>query len=166
MVCCFMCSCCYLYQRRQQRGRTPYDGKTSILDDHACADNHKVIVYSNLLLFLTPQSSRSQWPTTQWSPCMTLTENHWDPLSIHMQVIQWRPSTPACHHSTLWCILDPIHHTWWILHTARVRVAVDIINYNTDNNFIHIALFGKQSLQSTFTDKHKHDIQAKVVKGW
>ncbi|KAK9528741.1 hypothetical protein VZT92_012887 [Zoarces viviparus] len=25
MVCCFMCSCCYLYQRRQQRGRTPYD---------------------------------------------------------------------------------------------------------------------------------------------
>src|SRR4029434_6864874 len=27
MVCCFMCSCCYLYQRRQQRGRTPYDGK-------------------------------------------------------------------------------------------------------------------------------------------
>lgn len=29
MVCCFMCSCCYLYQRRQQRGGTPYDGKTS-----------------------------------------------------------------------------------------------------------------------------------------
>lgn len=27
MVCCFMCSCCYLYQRRQQRGRTPYDGQ-------------------------------------------------------------------------------------------------------------------------------------------
>lgn len=27
MVCCFMCSCCYLYQRRQQRGRTPYEGK-------------------------------------------------------------------------------------------------------------------------------------------
>ncbi|XP_016089683.1 protein shisa-4-like [Sinocyclocheilus grahami] len=25
MVCCFMCSCCYLYQRRQQRGRTPYE---------------------------------------------------------------------------------------------------------------------------------------------
>ncbi|XP_077385638.1 protein shisa-4 [Festucalex cinctus] len=25
MVCCFMCSCCYLYQRRLQRGRTPYD---------------------------------------------------------------------------------------------------------------------------------------------
>uniref|UniRef100_A0AAX7T047 Shisa N-terminal domain-containing protein n=1 Tax=Astatotilapia calliptera TaxID=8154 RepID=A0AAX7T047_ASTCA len=27
MVCCFMCSCCYLYQRRQQRGRTPYDAQ-------------------------------------------------------------------------------------------------------------------------------------------
>uniref|UniRef100_A0A3B3TBZ4 Shisa family member 4 n=1 Tax=Paramormyrops kingsleyae TaxID=1676925 RepID=A0A3B3TBZ4_9TELE len=27
MVCCFMCSCCYLYQRRQQRGGTPYDGQ-------------------------------------------------------------------------------------------------------------------------------------------
>lgn len=27
MVCCFMCSCCYLYQRRQQRGRTLYEGK-------------------------------------------------------------------------------------------------------------------------------------------
>ncbi|XP_046882434.1 protein shisa-4 [Hypomesus transpacificus] len=25
MVCCFLCSCCYLYQRRQPRGRTPYD---------------------------------------------------------------------------------------------------------------------------------------------
>ncbi|XP_030634588.1 protein shisa-4 [Chanos chanos] len=27
MVCCFMCSCCYLYQRRQQRGRTPYEAQ-------------------------------------------------------------------------------------------------------------------------------------------
>ncbi|CAB1314625.1 unnamed protein product [Coregonus sp. 'balchen'] len=27
MVCCFMCSCCYLYQQRQQRGRTPYDAQ-------------------------------------------------------------------------------------------------------------------------------------------
>ncbi|AWP02533.1 Hypothetical protein SMAX5B_005163 [Scophthalmus maximus] len=27
MVCCFMCSCCYLYQRRQQRGRTLYDAQ-------------------------------------------------------------------------------------------------------------------------------------------
>ncbi|KAF3856575.1 hypothetical protein F7725_017298 [Dissostichus mawsoni] len=27
MVCCFMCSCCYLYQRRQLRGRTPYDAQ-------------------------------------------------------------------------------------------------------------------------------------------
>lgn len=27
MVCCFLCSCCYLYQRRQQRGRTPYDAQ-------------------------------------------------------------------------------------------------------------------------------------------
>ncbi|XP_028652264.1 protein shisa-4 [Erpetoichthys calabaricus] len=25
VLCCFMCSCCYLYQRRQQR-RTPYEG--------------------------------------------------------------------------------------------------------------------------------------------
>ncbi|XP_062842970.1 protein shisa-4 [Trichomycterus rosablanca] len=27
MVCCFMCSCCYLYQRHQQRGRTPYEAQ-------------------------------------------------------------------------------------------------------------------------------------------
>ncbi|XP_066559609.1 protein shisa-4 [Amia ocellicauda] len=26
LVCCFMCSCCYLYQRRQQQ-RTPYEGQ-------------------------------------------------------------------------------------------------------------------------------------------
>uniref|UniRef100_A0A8C9T2K9 Shisa family member 4 n=1 Tax=Scleropages formosus TaxID=113540 RepID=A0A8C9T2K9_SCLFO len=27
LVCCFMCSCCYLYQRRQQHGRTSYEGQ-------------------------------------------------------------------------------------------------------------------------------------------
>ncbi|XP_066528492.1 protein shisa-4 [Hoplias malabaricus] len=27
MVCCFMCSCCYLYQRHQQRGRTSYEAQ-------------------------------------------------------------------------------------------------------------------------------------------
>ncbi|KAI4896725.1 hypothetical protein NFI96_024014 [Prochilodus magdalenae] len=27
MVCCFMCSCCYLYQRHQQRGRTTYEAQ-------------------------------------------------------------------------------------------------------------------------------------------
>ncbi|MEE6514445.1 hypothetical protein FKM82_022578, partial [Ascaphus truei] len=28
LICCFMCSCCYLYQRRHQRG-TPYRGETT-----------------------------------------------------------------------------------------------------------------------------------------
>ncbi|XP_053509176.1 protein shisa-4 isoform X2 [Ictalurus furcatus] len=27
MVCCFMCSCCYLYQRHRQHGRTSYDSQ-------------------------------------------------------------------------------------------------------------------------------------------
>ncbi|XP_007248476.2 protein shisa-4 [Astyanax mexicanus] len=27
MVCCFMCSCCYLYQRHQQRGRSSYEAQ-------------------------------------------------------------------------------------------------------------------------------------------
>ncbi|KAM6927488.1 protein shisa-4 isoform 1-T1 [Xenentodon cancila] len=40
MVCCFMCSCCYLYQRRQQRGRTPYEGKTCTLQVYVFADPH------------------------------------------------------------------------------------------------------------------------------
>lgn len=38
MVCCFMCSCCYLYQRRQQRGRTPYDGKNRLFS--SCPPRH------------------------------------------------------------------------------------------------------------------------------
>uniref|UniRef100_A0A667YLJ3 Shisa family member 4 n=1 Tax=Myripristis murdjan TaxID=586833 RepID=A0A667YLJ3_9TELE len=55
MVCCFMCSCCYLYQRRQQRGRTPYDGKRTLTFSYSNSNAFfevEVFLYSRVC-FLT-----------------------------------------------------------------------------------------------------------------
>uniref|UniRef100_A0A3B4G5I2 Shisa family member 4 n=1 Tax=Pundamilia nyererei TaxID=303518 RepID=A0A3B4G5I2_9CICH len=101
MVCCFMCSCCYLYQRRQQRGRTPYDGETSRCRVDVYADDHEVWIFlRNCAIFFNPQLSRSPWPATRLSPCTMLMVNQFAPQSIHPLVTLWRPSILACLHST------------------------------------------------------------------
>lgn len=115
MVCCFMCSCCYLYQRRQQRGRTPFDGET-----RSCTDHHPNASVLTAKHLFAPQPSRSPWPVTQCSLCMMPMENPWGTLSISTLAIPWLPSILACPPSTLSCSLVLIHHRWWILHTVRV----------------------------------------------
>lgn len=42
MVCCFMCSCCYLYQMRQQRSRTPYDAQNIPMASYPVEPMHDV----------------------------------------------------------------------------------------------------------------------------
>lgn len=115
MVCCFMCSCCYLYQRRQQRGRTPFDGET-----RSCTDHHPNASVLTAKHLFAPQPSRSPWPVTQCSLCMMPMENPWGTPSISTLAIRWLPSILACPPSTLSCSLVLIHHRWWILHTVRV----------------------------------------------
>ena len=116
MVCCFMCSCCYLYQRRQQRGRTPFDGEGR----SGCRQRHEKDCAPTANPVFAPQPSRSPWPPTQCSPCMTLMENHWDIPRIHTQAIRWHRSIPACPRSTQWCSLVRIHRRWWIPHTVSL----------------------------------------------
>lgn len=119
MVCCFMCSCCYLYQRRQQRASTHYDGKISTVWIHARAGTFKMKCPD-------PQPSTSQCPVTPWSPCTMPMENHWDLLSILMQVTQWRHSTQGCPLTTQWCRQDTFHLTWWSRRTARVSTVCSV----------------------------------------